>query len=576
MYLANDPGRPGRVRANLEAAARAARLASCGIAVARDYRAARRWSDDESDATRDLELRHLEMQRVAARAERARVNALGRAGSADAEQYARETREEALALGEELARVRLRFSDEHDLQARWEALHERSARRILALCLANGGLYVKLGQYLAQLDYLVPEPYTRVLSALFEHNARSSSEAVAALIEEELGQSVGALFERFEPEPVASASLAQVHCAVERGSGRRLAVKVQHPLLREASAADIAAVGLAVTLAGWLFPDDFRLGFVMDELAPHLPRELDFENEARNLERCRQFFSPGGGGAALSGRIELPTVVPRLSSGRVLTMSFEEGVRMTDVAALREMGVSTASVTRLLSECFCSQIFEGGFVHCDPHPGNVLVRTRPGAPSQPQLVLLDHGLYRELPRRFTLLYAELWRSVLMGDADGIRNVSHELGVGEYYPLLAAMLTGRPWGDIVAADASSSRLKDKGTREDRAQIRGYAKQYLRHIVRVLERVPPPMLLLFKTNDCLRHAERQLGSGVDSLIVTLRHCFRVLLLHHPPRGGVRSRWRRLKLSLASWLLRVWAESPLGPRVMRLVLRSERAGA
>ena len=69
-------------------------------------------------------------------------------------------------------------------------------------------------------------------------------------------------------------------------------------------------------------------------------------------------------------------------------------------------------------------------VHCDPHPGNVLVRARVDDPSQPCLVLLDHGLYRELPRRFTLLYAELWHSIVLGDADGIRRVSFELGVGE--------------------------------------------------------------------------------------------------------------------------------------------------
>jgi hypothetical protein len=129
-------------------------------------------------------------------------------------------------------------------------------------------------------------------------------------------------------------------------------------------------------------------------------------------------------------------------------------------------------------------------------------------------------------------------------------VSHTLGVGDYYPLLASMLTNRPWGDVVGAGAAGSRLRERNTAADRAQIRGYAQQYLSQIVHVLECVqfsllcpssanlldpfvvprcvPPPMLLLFKTNDCLRHAERKLHSGADSFLITLKHCLRVLLV------------------------------------------------
>jgi hypothetical protein len=111
-----------------------------------------------------------------------------------------------------------------------------------------------------------------------------------------------------------------------------------------------------------------------------------------------------------------------------------------------------------------------------------------------------------------------------------------------------MLTNRPWGDVVGDGAASSRLRERNTAADRAQIRGYAQQYLSQIVHVLECVqlsplspssayfansvslrcvPPPMLLLFKTNDCLRHAERKLHSGADSFLITLKHCLRVLL-------------------------------------------------
>ena len=201
----------------------------------------------------------------------------------------------------------------------------------------------------------------------------------------------------------------QVHRATRRGTGEPLAVKVQHAGMLEACAADLWAVGLAVAVAERLFPEEFRLGWVLAELAPHLPLELDFRLEAANAARCREFFAPGGGGSALAGQVVVPAVHAELSSTRVLTMGFEEGVSVTDVAGIAEMRLRPHAVARQLSECFCAMIFGGGFVHCDPHPGNVLVRPMPGAAAsssskEVQLVLLDHGLYRELPRHFTLIY----------------------------------------------------------------------------------------------------------------------------------------------------------------------------
>ena len=225
---------------------------------------------------------------------------------------------------------------------------------------------------------------------------------------------------------------------------------------------------------------------------------------------------------------------------------------VTDLAGLRRLGVPPHAASRLLSEAFCAMVFRGGFVHCDPHPGNVLVR-RGGkgeggkGEGGVQLVLLDHGLYRALPREFTLTYARLWQvrpwprppiptptltlmyarpwqGLVLGDADLIREQAEAMGVGRYYPLLAAMLTARPWTDIMASDDPAS-LAERGTAEDKAQIAGYAAQYARQIGLVLDKVPRPMLLLFKTNDCLRHAERQLGggaAGASSLLITLRYC------------------------------------------------------
>ena len=99
---------------------------------------------------------------------------------------------------------------------------------------------------------------------------------------------------------------------------------------------------------------------MLAELAPHLPLELDFRLEAANAARCRAFFAPGGGGSALAGQVVVPAVHAELSSTRVLTMGFEEGVSVTDVAGIAEMRLRPHAVARQLSECFCAMIFGGG------------------------------------------------------------------------------------------------------------------------------------------------------------------------------------------------------------------------
>ena len=627
VWLALDPERPGRVQASAVAGAgaavRAARLAGCGAAMAIDYARVRRSQAHEGgDAPAADAKRHEELQMTAGRAERRRSDAVRQGGGATLpalEDEARRTRDEAAAFGEALVARRLERERRSGAAVVWREAHARNAARLLALCVANGGLYVKLGQHVAQLDYLVPDEYTRGLSVLFEHNRCSDIADVRRVVEEELGGPPELLFASFDAEPIASASLAQVHRATRRGSGEPLAVKVQHAGMLEACAADLWAVGLAVGVAEYFFPEEFRLGWVLAELAPHLPLELDFKLEAANAARCRDFFAAGGGGGALAGRVVVPAVHAELSSTRVLTMGFEEGVSVTDIDGIARLRLRPHAVARQLSECFCAMIFGGGFVHCDPHPGNVLVRPMPGAAAAAaaasaasktspdvQLVLLDHGLYRELPRHFTLIYSRLWRGLVLGDADEIREAAEDMGVGPYYPLLAAMLTARPWNDILQAAEQPAALVARGTKEDQAQIAGYAAQYARQIATVLDRVPPPMLLLLKTNDCLRHAERQLtlGLGVGSLLVTLRHSLQALRQdaaerrasrrdHAPPgsAGGTYgtygwpglsgASWLRscrawlalLQLDVAVWLLRLGAESALLPRIVRELSRASK---
>ena len=219
-------------------------------------------------------------------------------------------------------------------------LHRRAAQRLLSLCRTNGGVYIKVGQHLANLDYLIPSEYIDVLSTLFNDAPQSTIEDVHQVIEEDLGSPVEELFDNFDPNPIASASLAQVHVAYDKATGRKLAVKVQHRGLRETSVGDILAVTTVVRLVDWLF-DDFTFSWIADEIAPNLPKELEFSREGRNAELAAHNLQQHAETTSLSFLdCVIPAVVWPMTSSRVLTMEFEEGFKTTDTEEIEASGLN--------------------------------------------------------------------------------------------------------------------------------------------------------------------------------------------------------------------------------------------
>ncbi|GIL43460.1 hypothetical protein Vafri_933 [Volvox africanus] len=395
--------------------------------------------------------------------------------------------------------------------------HQRGANRLLALCFANGGVYTKLGQHIGQLDHLLPEEYVLTMREhLLDRCPVSTPEEVRRTFEQDLGAPPEKLFAYFCPEPIASASLAQVHEARDH-TGRRLAVKVQHAGLRESCAADVATISALVAAVRWVFPD-FDYGWLVDEIKENLPRELDFRHEASNAERCRANLQRSAQqGAWHAGRVHVPDVDYRTSSNRILTMEFIDGVRVTDTAALSRLGLSRREVMLLVAETFNEMIFAHGYVHCDPHAANMLVRKVDG---HGQLVLLDHGLYKSYTDSFRLAYAALWRSLIFADEAGIKRYSAAMNAGDAYDIFASILTQRSWDQIL--DARSDHLAVQRTPQTREVAQQYMATYSREITGLLQRMPRPLLLLLKTNDCLRSIDFALGEPVNTFVITAREC------------------------------------------------------
>jgi len=405
-------------------------------------------------------------------------------------------------------------------------VHIRAASRLLKLCRENGGTYIKVGQHLANLDYLIPPEYIEALSSLFDDAPLTRYEDVREVIMEDLGSYPEDVFESFEEDPIASASLAQVHVARERGTGRKLAVKVQHRGLRETSKGDIMALTTAVRAVESLFPDSFEFGWLCDEIAPQLPRELDFVNEGQNSEKAADQIAKSGV-PGLAESVVIPAVHWDKTTARVLTMDFEEGVKATNLDAMQKQGLRLEDVATLITSVFHAQVFLSGFVHCDPHPANVLIRSN--GSGKPKMVLVDHGLYKKLDDTFRVEYCRLWKSLTVADIDGIKSSCAQLGIDEMYPLLAAMLTSRPFDEIIERSKSGSLSVEKATNAnaDKAMIRGYAQRFLADIIKMLDAVPRQMLLLFKMNDCLRHIDIALGARhADGLAIAGRYAARTI--------------------------------------------------
>eukprot|EP01018_Ginkgo_biloba_P033544 Gb_18758 [translate_table: standard] len=395
-------------------------------------------------------------------------------------------------------------------------VHLRCANRLQELCFQNGGIYIKLGQHIGQLEYLIPQEYVQVMrSSMLNKCPVSSYSQVCDVFMKELGKLPHEVFLEFDHVPLASASLAQVHAA-RTHDGRKVAVKVQHTHLTDTAAVDTVTVELVVNILHWIFPVfDYR--WLIDEVRESLPKELDFIYEAKNSEQCVHNFkslSPH-----LAPYIYIPKVYWNLSTSRLLTMEFMDGVGVTDVDAIKKLGIRPSDVAKLISQAFAEMIFKHGFVHCDPHAANMMVRVVPSGKTgkrKPQLVLLDHGLYRVLDPSMRAHYAALWKALVFADVNGIKEHSVKLGAGEdLYVLFAGILTMRPWNRVV--DPAIDHLKMVGTDDDRAELQMYASQYFMQISELLKRLPRVILLLLKTNDCLRAVDHALGAPVNTFVI-----------------------------------------------------------
>ena len=243
-----------------------------------------------------------------------------------------------------------------------------------------GPTFVKFGQIVSSRRDLVTDEYYVELCKLQTQVPPFPAAEAKAIIAEELGRPISEVFKRFQDKPVGSASIAQVHAA-RLADGTKVAVKVQRPDIEEVIELDLAVLLDLARFMDRHVPEISGVnpvGLVM-EFSSILRKELDFNNEALNIERFEAQFAD-------NPWIKVPTLYREFTTPRVLTMEFLSGSNIMDVTALERKGIDPAELAEHITELIYLQIFEYGFFHGDPHPGNMLVL--PGGVTG----LLDYGM----------------------------------------------------------------------------------------------------------------------------------------------------------------------------------------
>jgi predicted unusual protein kinase regulating ubiquinone biosynthesis (AarF/ABC1/UbiB family) len=278
-----------------------------------------------------------------------------------------------------------------------------------------GPTFIKLGQLLSTRADLLPMPYMDALARLQDNVGPFPYREVEAIITSELGVRLSKAFSEFDQEPLAAASLGQVHRAVLR-NGRPVAVKVQRPGIRERMAEDLEALAEIAVFADTHTEMGKRFGFavMLEEFRKTLLRELDYQAEARNLQTLAANLKD-------YDRIVVPLPVDDYTTSRVLTIDFVRGHKITKLNPVTRTEIDGAALAEDLFRAYLQQILVDGFVHADPHPGNVFLT------DDNRIALLDLGMVARITPDMQEKLLRLLIAVSEGRADEAATVSIALG-----------------------------------------------------------------------------------------------------------------------------------------------------
>lgn len=319
-------------------------------------------------------------------------------------------------LADWISRLNLEFAKGLLKSKQGEALARHSQEERTRMALAElGPTFIKLGQMLSTRADVIGTRLASELRRLQANVPADTAESIRETIENELGRPVDEIFADFDDEPLASASIAQVHAA-ELHSGEQVVVKVQHRGIESKVREDTEILLGLATLAERLEEfSHYRPSSIAAEFQRSLKRELDFARERRNLEYFREVF-------ASHREIHVPRTFPELCSMRVLTMERIDGIKLSKPDELKAAGVDLDQVARRGARVYLKMIFEKGVFHADPHPGNIML-----LPNN-EIGLLDFGNVGRIDDRLREHIESVLIGIAGGDSEMVSSVIMRVGL----------------------------------------------------------------------------------------------------------------------------------------------------
>lgn len=413
------------------------------------------------------------------------------------------------------------------------AINSRVSKAITRCCLDNEGLYVKIGQAINSLAAILPKEYTENLSQLLDKAKTYDFDVMQAIVDSELGQGV---VTNMEAVPAGSASLAQVHKATLAETGEAVAVKIQKPNVSMQAYWDLWMYRLLIRLLETSF--DLPLYWAVEFTTSHFMAELDFRREGANSELSRVQLSH------LGDMVYVPKVL-RATERVLVTEWIDNAMMINDVKSLKQRGFDCKRVILDATTIFGYQVFWTGHVHADPHFGNLLVRENPTRTGSHQIVLIDHGLYVDMPPALRHEYARLWVAMVPPyDREAVQEICSSWGIGNIDLFQSIIRQGRQ--PDTYANASHEYGLDRNTSLDK---NGLIKAKLHELLKDTSRFPKELILVGRCMNYIRAANWTHGAPIDRVSV-LAESAKESLRDHGHQGSFKSWLISAGSSLLRW--------------------------
>ena len=315
-----------------------------------------------------------------------------------------------------------------------------------------GATFIKLGQALSTRPDLIPPDYVAQFAFLQDSAPTVAFDQICQVVCDELGRAPENIFKEFDPQPLASASIGQAHAGTLK-NGQEVIVKVQRPGVATQIELDLEILS---GMAEWAeahtaFGCDYNLPALVDEFAYTLRNELDYQREGHNADRFRRNFATDSG-------VYIPQVNWEFTTDRVLTIERVAGIKIAEVSALDEAGINRRTVAENAVRVMLREVFEFGFFHADPHPGNFFVQP------DGSIALIDFGMVGRLDNRLQEAMLRVGLAVSRQDVARLVDEFYTLGVAgtrAKRPVLQRDLdhllsryTGRPIKEIAVAQVTN--------------------------------------------------------------------------------------------------------------------------